>query len=118
MKRTALALLLLLGTASIWAADDDDAQAEQQADNPERGVARLSVVQGNVSVRRGDAGEVSSAAMNGPIIAADQVMTGEGSRAEVQFDASNLLRLAPGSEVRFGDLQNHRYQIQIAVGML
>jgi hypothetical protein len=116
MKRTALALLLILGMVPVWAADDDDAQAEQQADNPERGVARLSVVQGNVSIRRGDAGEMIAGAMNGPLIASDQIMTGEGSRAEVQFDGSNLLRIAPGSEIRFGDLQYHRYQIQIAVG--
>jgi ferric-dicitrate binding protein FerR (iron transport regulator) len=75
-------------------------------------------MQGNVSVRRGDAGEMVAAVMNAPIGVSDRLMTGEGARAEVQLDWSNMLRLAPSTEVRFSELQDKQYQIQIATGMV
>src|SRR5579871_4714504 len=70
--------------------NDDD-----QADAPDRGVARISYMTGNVSVRRGDSGDLVAAAVNVPLTIGDRVVTGEG-RAEVQFDAANLIRLGPG----------------------
>jgi len=92
-------------------------QAQQQdGDSPEHGVARLSLMQGEVSLRHGDGGEMSAAALNAPLVTTDRVATGIGARAEVQFDSSNMIRLAPSSEVRLGDLQYKRYLIQIAQG--
>ena len=70
---------------------------------------------GNVSMRRGDSGDLVAAAVNAPVTIGDRVVTGDG-RAEVQFDAANLIRLGPGTEVRFSELQFQRYQIQIAAG--
>jgi hypothetical protein len=52
------------------------------------------------------------------VVAGDRVLTGDGSRAEVQFDGANLVRLAPSTEVRMGDLQYRRYQVQIAQGLV
>ena len=43
-------------------------------------------------------------------------MTGDGSRAEIQFDSSNMIRLAPFAEVRLAELEYNRYQIQVARG--
>jgi hypothetical protein len=91
-------------------------QLEANGDAPEHGVARLSVVEGNVSVRQADNNEQSAAAVNGPLMKDDLVVTGENSRAEVQFDANNFVRVAPGSEVRFGEVQYHNYAIQVAAG--
>jgi hypothetical protein len=71
---------------------------------------------GNVSVRRGDSGELVAAAVNAPLVAGDRIVTSDTGRAEVQFDFSNLIRLGPSTEVRLSELAYHRYQIQIATG--
>ncbi len=88
---------------------------DPEADAPDRGVARISFIGGNVSVRRGDSGDLIAAAVNAPLTIGDRIETGDG-RAEVQFDSANMIRLGPSSEVRFSELQYHRYQIQIAAG--
>jgi hypothetical protein len=93
-----------------------EAPAENEADTPNRAVARISIVNGVVSVRRGDSGEAVAAALNAPLTSTDRLLTGEGSRAEIQFDAANMIRLAPTTEVRLGDLAYHQYQVQIAGG--
>ncbi len=84
----------------------------------EHGVARISFITGNVSVRRGDSADLSAAVVNAPLTAGDRVVTGDGGRAEVQLDYANFFRLAPSSEVRLGELQRGRYQIQIAAGSI
>ncbi|MCS6954193.1 MAG: FecR domain-containing protein, partial [Bryobacteraceae bacterium] len=104
----AFASLLLIWVAAPRLEADDDA--------PGRGVARLSVVSGDVSVRRGDSGDWVAARVNAPLVVEDRVLTGPGSRAEVQFDWANLIRLAGDSEIRLAELEHHRYLIQIVRG--
>jgi len=84
--------------------------------NAQRGVARLSVVIGEVSVQRGDSDVRSAGAVNAPLMAGDIVSTGQGARAEVQFDAANMLRLDGNAEVRLAELTSGRYQIQVGRG--
>jgi hypothetical protein len=69
-----------------------------------------------VSIRRGDSGDVVAAAMNAPVVIGDSLLTSSSSRAEVQFDYSNMVRIASNSEVRFADLRPRHYQVQIAIG--
>ena len=90
---------------------------EDPADQ-QHGVARLSIVQGDVNVRRGDNGELVAAIVNAPLMAQDHVQTAPGSRAEVQLDYANLVRLAPNTDIGFADLEYHRYQIQLAAGTI
>src|SRR5690349_4752486 len=90
---------------------------DQQADE-QRGVARLSIVQGDVNVKRGDSGDLVAAAVNAPLLAQDHVQTSPGSRAEVQLDYANMIQLAPNTDVGFADLEYHRYQIQLAAGSI
>lgn len=85
-------------------------------DDARHAVARISIINGVVSVRRGDSGEAVAAAINAPLSETDRLLTAEGSRAEIQFDALNMIRLAPGTEVRLGELAYHHYQVQIATG--
>jgi hypothetical protein len=92
------------------------AQDEQEADDPTRGVARVSVIQGEVNVRRGDSGEVVAASVNAPLMAEDHLQTAAGSLAEVQFDSGNMVRLAPDTDLGFADVRYRRYQIQVATG--
>src|SRR5580704_5289846 len=62
---------------------------------PGRAVARISILNGDVSVRRGDSGDVVAAVVNAPIMADDRILTGASARAEVQLDYGNLVRVAP-----------------------
>jgi FecR protein len=89
---------------------------QQDNEGPGPGVARMSLINGDVSVKRGDSGELTAAVLNAPLMAQDQLMTADGSRAEIQFDSSNLMRLAPDSEVHLADLQNGHLQVQIGRG--
>ncbi len=118
MKRALLASAAML-TMSLGFGQDPAVSAdnnENNADTPNRSVARISVINGVVSVRRGDSGEAVAAAVNAPLTATDRLLTGDGSRAEIQFDASNMIRLAPMTEVRLGELAYHKYQVQISTG--
>ena len=90
----------------------------QEEDAPGKGVARLSLIAGDVSVKRGDTNEWVAAAINGPVLAGDTLLSGTGSRAEVQFDWANLVRLSTDTELRMGELDNNRYQIQLARGTI
>ncbi len=83
-----------------------------------RGVARLSLMSGDVSIQRGDSGDHVAAALNAPLVTQDRVYTGANSRAELQFDAANFVRLASNTEVRLTELVNRRYQMQLAEGMV
>src|SRR5271157_3081519 len=83
-------------------------QPGTEEDGPGRGVARISLMNGDVSVRRGDSGDWVAAAINGPLMADDRVLTGPGARAEVQLNYYNRVRLAGDAEVRFPGLEWHK----------
>jgi hypothetical protein len=91
---------------------------EENPDDPTRGVARVSFLQGEVNVRRGDSGELVAAAPNAPLMSQDRMITGPASFAEVQFDAANLIRLAPVTDAGMADLEYRKYQIQLARGTI
>jgi hypothetical protein len=101
---------MIVALAPAWAQDDGEA--------PERGVARLSLINGDVSIRRGDSGDLTAAAVNAPLLATDRVLTDGSARAEVQFDAVNMIRLGPMTELRMGELAYRRYETQLASGMI
>lgn len=111
MKRIRLIGLSLLAVTLVV-----PAWAQESEEGPGRGVARVSLLHGDVSVRRGDTGEWVAAAVNAPVIVPDSMLTGAGSRAEVQFDSASFIRLAPDTEVRFSELEAGRYQVQLARG--
>ncbi len=89
---------------------------DDPADAAEHGVGRLSLINGSVSLTRGDSGESVPASINEPLVTTDRVITGQGSRAEIQFDPGSMIRLAANTEVRMGDLQYHHYLVQISEG--
>jgi hypothetical protein len=110
MKRNAWLLTLVAGLAALLP------PAAAQSEEPGKGVARISLIQGDVSVRRGDSGDWVAAAINAPLLAEDRVLTGAASRAEVQFDYYHRIRLAADSEIRLTQLEYRLYQIQVVRG--
>src|SRR5438477_10150084 len=89
----------------------------QDADDLKRGVARLSLINGDVNVRRGDSGDWVAGVINAPLLTGDRIATGPSSRAEVQFDASNALRIGANAEVHLAQLEYGRYQVEMARGL-
>src|ERR1039458_4349563 len=61
-------------------------QAMKAQDAPAPEVARISVVRGDVSTRRGDSKDWMAATANAPLVPGDTVATGPVSRTEVQLD--------------------------------
>src|ERR1700732_1637345 len=106
----------LLGIALVLTGTAATVRAQDANHDSERGVARISVIAGDVSVQRGDSGEITAATINAPVAADDRIITGPGSHAEVQFDYANLMRLGSDSEVRLTELAVNRYQLQVARG--
>ncbi|MDQ2840692.1 MAG: hypothetical protein M3Y72_06570 [Acidobacteriota bacterium] len=94
-------------------------QNERQQPDPadrQHGVARLSIVQGDVNVRRGDNGELTAAVVNAPLFSQDNLQIGGGSRAEVELDYANFLRLAPGTNLIFADVEYRQARVQLGLG--
>lgn len=83
---------------------------------PAQGVARMSFIHGDVSMLRGDSGEWVATTLNTPISQGNWVATGDKSRAELQLDFANILRLSASSEAKVADLTHARIQLQLAQG--
>jgi hypothetical protein len=126
MKRILPSLLALLALAALVIAqqpapppDNQDAPPPDAPDGqyePGRAVARISLLNGDVSMRRGDSQDVIAATVNAPVMAGDAILTGSSSRGEIQLDSANMLRFSPNSEVRFAGMDVNSFQIQIAAG--
>jgi FecR protein len=81
------------------------------------GVARVSLIHGDVSTQRGDSKDWSAAALNAPLVAGDRVSTGDKARTEIQLDYANMLRLAEHSQANLTQLTHSQIQIQLGHGM-
>src|ERR1700760_3136458 len=88
----------------------------QDADDMQRGVARISIMDGQVSVKRGDAGEWVAGIINAPLMSDDSIATGPNSRAEVEFDSSNVLRVGGNAQIHVASLEAQRFQMELAKG--
>jgi len=81
------------------------------------GVARISLIHGDVSTQRGDSKDWSAAALNAPVLAGDRVSTGDKARTELELDYANTLRLAEHSQANITQLTRSQIQIQLGHGM-
>ena len=82
------------------------------------GVARLSDVDGDVAIQRGDAGGTIAAVVNAPVLGADYLTTGDGSRAELQFDGNTLVRLGANVQMRIAHIDDGDRSVQLAAGTI
>jgi hypothetical protein len=126
MNRIYRGILVLTACAAFALAQDQAPSGQPPANQdpnqpdgqyePGRAVARIAVINGDVSVRRGDSGDVVAAAVNGPVMADDRLLTGASARAEVQLDSANVVRIGPNSEVRFSGMDVKYFQMQVGAG--
>ena len=110
MKNSAILAIFLLGAMAAPGFSQD------LGDEPDHGVARLSVLSGDVTVRRGDSGEEIAAELNAPLVERDHLITERGARAEVQLDWANMIRLAPESEIRMARLSDRDFRVELRGG--
>src|ERR1035437_412331 len=109
MKRNFLVPVFSIGFLSVLSSAQVDISP---------GVARICLIQGDVSRRRGDTGAASAAALNQPLVGADRISTADNSRAEQQLDYANILRLDNNSQAKIATVervQNQRAQIQVQI---
>jgi hypothetical protein len=92
------------------------ASAEQAPDNNGPGVARVSVVQGDAVIQRGDSNTQSAAVVNAPLLPGDYVSTEGTSRAELQFDGETAVRLGGNVQARVTDNNPNNRALQLADG--
>jgi len=107
---TWMAILALAGFGFVQAAN-------AQVNDEPPGVARVSLIHGEVSMQRGDSGDTSAVDLNTPLVAGDKVFTGTRSRAEIQLDWANLLRLDENAQADIATLERTRIQVQLAQGL-
>jgi hypothetical protein len=125
MARRRLWYVIALSTLCVVAARITMAQEEApptgaptQEQGPPPGAARISVVNGEVSSMRGDSGEWVAAIVNAPVMGGDNVATAARSRAEVQLDFANVLRMDQNADVKIADLTQKHIQLQVASGII
>ena len=95
----------------------EQAQAEPQSE-PSSSVARISLTHGDVSTQRGDSGDWATAALNQPMVSSDKISTGINSRAEVQLDSANILRLGDSTLASIAGLSRNQIQVQLQRGLI
>jgi hypothetical protein len=95
------------------------AQPQEQAQaEPSSSVARISLTHGDVSTQRGDSGDWATAAVNQPMVSSDKISTGANSRAEVQLDSANVLRLGDSTLASIAGLSRNQIQVQLERGLI
>ncbi len=108
---TSLATLVLALAFFSAAARADDASENGP------GAARISNLQGEVSLQRGDSGDWVGATLNAPVMQGDTVATGARSRVELELDYANVLRLASQSQAKIANLSRNQIQVQVGQGL-
>ncbi len=117
-RRTTFAALTAL-CAVTWTAPIGARADGAVAPSAGTGVARLSVVDGEVNVQRGDSnGFTSAAVINTPVLGADYVTTGDNAHAELQFDGGTMVRLNSGVQMRLVHIDATSRELQLAVGTI
>jgi len=89
----------------------------EEAAKTDQGVARISMIHGDVSTQRGDSGDWSAAILNQPVMTGDKVSTADGGRVELQLDFANIFRLGPNSKANIANLTHKDIQIQLSQGI-
>jgi hypothetical protein len=117
MKSLHLRFSALTGAALLLAGLNLPLRA-QDPDDAARGVGRISTMNGQVSVQRGDSGDWVAGIVNAPLIAGDHVATGPNSRAEVQFDSSQMFRMGANAEVHLTEMETGRFQMEFGKGII
>ena len=114
-----VALLFLLSTflllSSPARAADDEVNGGDEYDEHAR-VLRISLLKGEVSLRRAGNVEWERAQLNTPLVEGDTLATGRDSRLEIQADSRNFVRVGPDSVLTVSTLRDEGIALSITEG--
>ena len=95
---------------------DDNVTADDTHDPPSR-VARLSIVEGSVSMQPGGTGDWGNAMKNRPVTIGDKLWVDKDSRAELQAGQASI-HLGPMTALSFLNLDQNIIQMRLAEGKI
>jgi hypothetical protein len=98
-------------------ADSADQPASNDANDPPTRVARISYIDGSVSLQPGGAGDWGSAARNRPMTVGDKIWTDKDSRAELQTGVVSI-HLGSMTALSFLNLDQNITQMRLAEGSI
>src|SRR6266403_1404459 len=105
-----LAVLALLALCALGAARAEEGDPPGQ-------VARLSDIEGSVSLQPAGVQEWAAATLNRPLTTGDKLWTDQSSRAELDIGAA-AIRLGATTGFSFLNLDDNTAQMQVAAGTL
>ncbi len=108
-------LFLLLTAVSVFGANyvEDDTVPEVR----DR-VARISVMEGDVQIKRNGSEEWEAAAANLPLVEGDEIATGDNSRLEIQFESKKFTRISENAYVKIENLNDSGIALSLSQGSL
>jgi len=106
-----LLLALVAITVTIRASDDEADEYDVKAR-----VVRISLISGDVSLKRRDNTDWERARLNFPLVEGDTLSTDRESRLEIQFDARNFVRLAPNTTLQIVALRDEGVALSVVEG--
>ncbi len=105
--------LLTLFSIPITARADDD---EPDDYDVKARVARISLISGEVNLKRNGNQDWEPVRLNYPLVEGDEVATGKGSLLEIQVDARNFVRLTASSVLRIVTLRDEGIALSVLEG--
>jgi FecR protein len=79
---------------------------------------RISFIHGDLSTQHSNSSEWVAATLNTPVVNGDHISTGKRSRAEIQLDHANILRMSDESTANLVNLSRTQIQLQVGQGLL
>lgn len=106
-------VLMLTAVKGILAQSEDD-----DTPNVTDRVARISLIRGDVQIRRSDSQDWESAVVNLPLVEGDEITAGDGARVEIQFGAYTYARLTERSYLKVTTLKEEGVALSLSEGSL
>lgn len=112
-----LSLLIALFSTSAAlasnAADDEDYADEYDT---QARVVRISLIRGDVQLKRAGARNWERATLNYPMVEGDTLATGDDARVEIQIDSKNFVRVGRNSVIRLVTLRDEGIALSLPEG--
>jgi FecR protein len=91
--------------------------APQPAQN-DGAAGRVSFIHGDFSTQHDGSSDWAAATLNTPVVNGDHLSTGKNSRAEIQLDHANTLRMSDEAAANVVNLSRTQIQVQVAQGLV
>jgi hypothetical protein len=107
--------LAVLAAGTLWAQQDGGDQPGAGDVDPPTRAARLSYVEGAVSVQPAGIDDWTAATINRPLTGGDQLWSDRASRAEIQFDTATV-SIADSTSLALLNVADDGVQLQLSAG--